>query len=91
LQATKVNDYLKELKPGLTAKSFRTYHASALFEKELKKASSIIGFKKANLEVAKLCNHKKAVNKTAIKKTLERINKRKQRTQDQISMLRTKK
>lgn len=62
---------------GLTAKVFRTYDASSLFQKELKKITNkfetydkddkinliLDGYNKANSKVAILCNHQKAVSK----------------------------
>ena len=37
INSADVNRYLQEMMPGLTAKVFRTYNASSLFEKELNK------------------------------------------------------
>lgn len=73
-----VNKYLQEFMKGLTGKVFRTMNASVLFQSELKKISKKVknitddyekvnllldGFNKANLRVALLCNHQKAVSK----------------------------
>ena len=66
---------------GLTAKVFRTYNASNLFQKELKKITKkyvnydeadkvnilLDEFNKANAKVAMLCNHQKNINKSATK------------------------
>ena len=66
---------------GLTAKVFRTYHASNLFQKELNKISKrfdgyeesdkinilLDEFNKANAKVAKLCNHQKNITQTTNK------------------------
>ncbi|MFO7918690.1 MAG: hypothetical protein R6V13_11470 [Anaerolineae bacterium] len=63
-----VNAYLSSILPGLTAKVFRTYHATAAVRKSL--ATSNIGpdapdhvkwkvASEANLEAARLCNHTK--------------------------------
>jgi DNA topoisomerase-1 len=60
--------------PNLTAKVFRTYNASYLFQKELKKITKkyaensdktllLDEFNKANAKVAQLCNHQKNVGK----------------------------
>jgi DNA topoisomerase-1 len=59
----------------LTAKVFRTYNASYLFQKELKKITKKFSeksdktlildeFNKANAKVAQLCNHQKNVGKS---------------------------
>lgn len=70
-----INKYLQEFMKNLTAKVFRTYNASYLFYKELKKISRkyenstelhllIDEFTKANAKVAQLCNHQKNVGKS---------------------------
>jgi DNA topoisomerase-1 len=55
---------------GLTAKVFRTYNASHMFERELLKtpknttlAEKVLAYNRANREVAVLCNHQRAVPK----------------------------
>jgi DNA topoisomerase I len=72
VDSTKLNAYLQEQMPDLTAKVFRTCNASALFQKELNRVAIpeidspasrklvIDAFNKANTRVAKLCNHTKA-------------------------------
>ncbi|NHI90643.1 MAG: DNA topoisomerase I [Candidatus Thorarchaeota archaeon] len=68
INSTHVNRFLSEVYPELTAKVFRTYHASMTMRKELKtsKARSVdpefikkAAFKRANLEVARVMNHTK--------------------------------
>ena len=75
-----LNDYLKNMQDDLTAKVFRTYNASELFQREIdeinKKMDGIKTdddnflnmlldlYNKANLKVALLCNHQKNVSKT---------------------------
>jgi DNA topoisomerase-1 len=73
-----VNKYLQNFMKGLTAKVFRTFNASLLFERELNKISKKIdeydgddkinllldGFNKANAKVAILCNHQKNISKS---------------------------
>eukprot|EP01012_Entosiphon_sulcatum_P058103 TRINITY_DN82059_c0_g1_i1.p1 TRINITY_DN82059_c0_g1~~TRINITY_DN82059_c0_g1_i1.p1 ORF type:complete len:730 (+),score=197.57 TRINITY_DN82059_c0_g1_i1:70-2259(+) len=82
LQPSKLNAYLKELMPGLTAKVFRTYNASKcmdtiLYEdpsiKELSLHEKLAYFTQANTKVAVLCNHQRSVSKQFVKqkKTLE--------------------
>jgi DNA topoisomerase-1 len=72
-----LNDYLSSILKGLTAKVWRTYNASFLFQKELDKIKEekvesidsnerlnylIAMFNQANTEVALLCNHQKNTN-----------------------------
>lgn len=67
-----VNDYLSQAMPGLTAKVFRTHHATATVHETLENAAIDINdpeYKKweavvkANLEAAILCNHTKQAPK----------------------------
>lgn len=71
-----LNKYLKSYMDGLTSKVFRTYNASNLYAKELKKIDAkmkeysaadklnvlLDSINKANAKVAMLCNHQKNVN-----------------------------
>ena len=72
-----LNEYLSSIMSGLTAKVWRTYNASLLFQKELDKIKEdkiatidpnerlnylIAMFNQANTSVALLCNHQKSVN-----------------------------
>ena len=72
-----LNDYLSSILKGLTAKVWRTYNASLLFQKEIDKIKEekvqsidsnerlnylIAMFNQANTEVALLCNHQKNTN-----------------------------
>ena len=72
INASRLNDYLKELMPGLSAKVFRTYNASITLQNELAKYEQkprddvdkkVKFYKNANREVAILCNHQRAVPK----------------------------
>lgn len=68
-----MNKYLQGYMKNLTAKVFRTFNASYLFQKELKKATKNFDqssdkinflydeFNKANAKVALLCNHQKKI------------------------------
>ena len=73
-----MNDYLNSFMEGLTAKVWRTYNASLVFQKELDKIKEdklyeinteerlnflISMFNQANTAVALLCNHQKSVSK----------------------------
>jgi len=85
VRSQKVNAYLAEIMPGLTAKVFRTYHASTTTKAYLEKAEvdrDDPAFVKkyhatmANLEAAKVCNHKRKLPKTweaSLKKKEERL------------------
>jgi DNA topoisomerase I len=68
VNATTLNDYLKTLLPGLTAKNFRTWKASFLLQQELGKSKVSIDdsvsdkkmiYDRANIAVALALNHKK--------------------------------
>ncbi|KAH9259624.1 hypothetical protein BASA81_002046 [Batrachochytrium salamandrivorans] len=66
-----LNDHLKNIMPGLTAKVFRTYNASFTLEKELPREmpsmatleEKEMAYNDANRKVAILCNHQKSVSK----------------------------
>lgn len=77
ITASTLNEYLNGFLSGLTAKVWRTYNASVLFQKELNKVSQtqldklhedeklnylISVFNQANTAVALLCNHQKNVS-----------------------------
>lgn len=73
VRSQKVNAYLAEVMPGLTAKVFRTYHASMATSSVLRQPGLTKrdpSYKKkyraimANLEAAKVCNHKRKLPKT---------------------------
>lgn len=79
ITSSTLNDYLSSFMEGLTAKVWRTYNASLLFQKELDKVKEekvaeidqnerlnylIAMFNQANTAVALLCNHQKNVDKT---------------------------
>lgn len=73
-----INKYLQTFMKGLTAKVFRTFNASNIFSKELRKVSKkydgyegddrekllLEEFNKANIKVAKLMNHQKNISKS---------------------------
>jgi DNA topoisomerase-1 len=79
INSSTLNDYLSSIMKGLTAKVWRTYNASFLFQKELDKIKIekvseidpnerinylISMFNQANTAVALLCNHQKSGNST---------------------------
>jgi DNA topoisomerase-1 len=73
INASRLNDYLKEMMEGLSAKVFRTYNASITLQQELYGKDSIKDsenvdskikfYTDCNRKVAILCNHQKAVAK----------------------------
>ena len=86
VRSQKVNAYLAEVMPELTAKVFRTYHASTTTKKVLDGSgisrNAPLYLKKyhatmANLEAAKVCNHKRKLPKT----WEETLNKKRERLQ----------
>ena len=72
IDAQKLNDYLKSLMDGLSAKVFRTYNASFVLQQQLELKQFNIDdpiddkvsyYNSANKRVAKLCNHQRTVPK----------------------------
>ncbi len=72
INSTHVNRFFSEAMPGLTAKMFRTHHASVVMREELKKSKARKAdpefikkeaVKRANLEVARVMNHTKQAPK----------------------------
>lgn len=71
INASSLNEYLRSLMEGLTAKVFRTYNASFTLENELSKGKieestldeKVNFYDEANKQVAILCNHQKTVSK----------------------------
>lgn len=93
INSRKVNMFLQEIMPGLTAKVFRTCIATRVVQQELARtkvesssseAHKVYIARKANLEAAIKCNHKKGVDpknpaaKKAIEKFEESIAKKKE-------------
>lgn len=79
IDTTKLNEHLKSLMPGLSAKVFRTYNASITFQDELRKtpdtktvADLVLAYNRANRQAAILCNHQRSVPK-ALQGSLQRI------------------
>jgi DNA topoisomerase-1 len=80
VRSDSVSSFLSEISKGISAKVFRTHHGTEIVKKSLKKTKvtkkTDLWIKKevltmANLEAAKLLNHKKAIPKN-FKKTLEK-------------------
>jgi DNA topoisomerase I len=98
INSSLLNDYLNTFMKGLTAKVWRTYNASHIFQKELDKVNFnkiknmpeqerilylVTFFNQANTAVALLCNHQKNVS-TNINDVIKKIN-------DSIKKLKNKK
>jgi DNA topoisomerase-1 len=91
-----VNAYLSEILPGLTAKVFRTHHATVAVQESLEASSVKLAdpeYKKweaaalANLNAAILCNHtKKAPTNWATRK--EKFKERRQRAEARVEKYR---
>ena len=90
VSASSLNQYLENYMKDLTAKVWRTYNASFLFQKELDKVNIdkvmafpenervhylLSMFQQANTAVALLCNHQKAVTSN-LDSAIEKIDKR---------------
>ncbi len=90
ISSSSLNNYLNNMMEGLTAKVWRTYNASMLFQKELDKVNPnildkmpegekinylISIFNQANTAVALLCNHQKNVS-TDIEKAVTVIDEK---------------
>ncbi len=88
ITSASLNNYLNSMMEGLTAKVWRTYNASILFQKELERVNTntlekmpeserinylISIFNQANTAVALLCNHQKNVS-SDIEKAINVIN-----------------
>jgi DNA topoisomerase I len=88
-----VNEFLGEAAPGLTAKVFRTFHATAVVESYLKKHNKfekgtqefdkLYQAKLANLEAAITCNHKRTPPKT-FEQSLQKKEDRLREVQQQV-------
>ena len=84
LDTSMLNSYLSSLMPGLTAKVFRTYNASFTMQRELESShqemdlsvqEKILGYNRANREVAILCNHQRAIPKSH-NQSMEKLNEK---------------
>jgi DNA topoisomerase-1 len=87
VKSVDLNDYLKTFHADLTAKVFRTFNASYVFQEELNEITNkyskydkpdklnmlLTMFNKANAKVAMLCNHQKNVSK-GFDDSLDKIN-----------------
>ncbi|MFX1319643.1 MAG: DNA topoisomerase I [Promethearchaeota archaeon] len=93
VRSRNVNAYLSEIMPGLTAKVFRTYHASSTVRTSLSHSKvkpvdpnwvKKDAAKRANLEAAIVCNHTKQVPK-GWNARLQRFRERQKRANERIT------
>lgn len=98
INAIELNKYLQSFMEGLTAKVFRTFKASYLFQKEINKINKKYEnynkpdkieklyeeYNKANAKVAILMNHQKAVPKNFYK-SIDKINEKIKKYKRRIS------
>jgi len=87
IRSENVNEFLSSIVPGISAKVFRTYHATKAVDEYLKKAKvdkdDMDEYKKytatlANLQAAIVCNHKRKLPakwKESLEKKLESLEK----------------
>lgn len=101
---TDINKYLQSFMKNLTAKVFRTYNASNLFQKELNKINKkydsydeadkinilLDDFNKANAKVAQLCNHQKNITKST-NEQLKKLDESIKKAQDKLRKARRSK
>ena len=100
--STQVSEFLDEVMTGLSAKVFRTLYASDAVRTKLDKTPvepedpeyvKKYVAKMANLEAAKVCNHKRTIPKrwkASLEKRKERINVLKQRARKAQTKIKTK-
>ncbi|KAM7542749.1 hypothetical protein Aperf_G00000006044 [Anoplocephala perfoliata] len=96
LNTTTLNQYLRELMEGLTAKVFRTYNASRTLEEQLEEltnpddnpAQKLLSYNRANRAVAILCNHQRAVPKS-FSTSMENLQKKIDAKREQINGIMT--
>ena len=102
VDSKRVSDFLDEVMTGLSSKVFRTHYASTTVVSKLKKMKVDSGepdyVKKhaatlANLEAAKVCNHKRTVPKTwvsSLERQKERLKERRLRAKNNLRKYRQK-
>lgn len=94
LNTVVMNEHLRELMDGLTAKVFRTYNASWTLQcqlNEMTEADStlpekMLSYNRANRAVAILCNHQRAVPKSH-EKSMENLKEKIRLKREQIDEL----
>lgn len=101
IDSTRVNRFLSSILPGLTAKVFRTHHATLVAEQYLRskdlrdkdELEKLYHAKMANLEAAVFCNHQRTVPKNwessleKKKQKLEELKAREKRDEKRMKKL----
>lgn len=93
LNTSVLNEHLRELMDGLTAKVFRTYNASITLQRQLEELTEpdssipekLLSYNRANRAVAILCNHQRAVPKghgKSMENLKEKISTKRQAVED---------
>jgi DNA topoisomerase-1 len=100
VDSKRVSDFLDEVMTGLSAKVFRTHYSTTTVEKKLKRSkvdSTDPEYVKkhaatmANLEAAKVCNHKRTIPKTweqSLERKKERLKARRSKSRESDRNLR---
>lgn len=91
LNTAVLNDHLRDLMEGLTAKVFRTYNASITLQRQLDEITDpdstlpekLLSYNRANRAVAILCNHQRSVPK-GHEKSMSNLKEKIQAKRDQI-------
>lgn len=94
LNTVVMNEHLRDLMDGLTAKVFRTYNASWTLQNQLKEMTDpdasipekLLAYNRANRAVAILCNHQRAVPK-GHQKSMDNLKEKIRAKRDQIDDL----
>lgn len=94
LNTVVLNEHLRDLMDGLTAKVFRTYNASWTLQNQLQEMTDpnaslpekLLAYNRANRAVAILCNHQRAVPK-GHEKSMENLKEKIRAKRDQIDDL----
>lgn len=91
LNTSVLNDHLRDLMDGLTAKVFRTYNASITLQNQLDEITDpnstvpekLLSYNRANRAVAILCNHQRSVPK-GHEKSMSNLKEKIQQKREQI-------
>lgn len=91
LNTSVLNEHLRELMEGLTAKVFRTFNASFTLQNQLAELTDpemtvpekLLAYNRANRAVAILCNHQRAVPKTH-EKSMSNLKEKIRQKQDAV-------
>ena len=99
VDSKRVSDFLDEVMTGITAKVFRTHYATTAVEEKLRKTRidpDVPEYVKkhaatmANLEAAKVCNHKRTIPRTweqSLQKKRDRLEARKIKARENVKKI----